>query len=341
MSNQPIILIVTVTDVETQAVITAFERATGVQREYQSIGDHSIENLLYANLGTIDNVRFFLTRSEMGSSGVGGSQETVNKGISALSPIAVIMVGIAFGLDENKQSIGDVLVAKQVLLYGLQKVSLQGDGQERIYLRGDKVHSTPWLINRFNHASLSFKNAKVKFGLMIADDKLVDSIERRDQLLISEPEAIGGEMEGAGLYPPCQNNKVDWILVKSICDWAYNKGEEKESRQLIASNNAANFLLHALTFAPLSSNILTNENHDISRKIDNIEIDPANLVAQLEKYNNSQLKETINDLRLNRNHIHMNGTNYEIICDIIQILETKEGGLAQLENHLKKKMMLR
>ena len=36
-----------------------------------------------------------------------------------------------------------------------------------------------------------------------------------------EPEAIGGEMEGAWkLYVACAYEKVDWLLVKAICDWA-------------------------------------------------------------------------------------------------------------------------
>ncbi|MCP4369103.1 MAG: AAA family ATPase, partial [Deltaproteobacteria bacterium] len=64
-----------------------------------------------------------------------------------------------------------------------------------------------------------------------------------------EPEAIGGEMEGAGVYAACQDKKVDWILVKAICDWANEKGEDKAARQQKAATNAVAFVLHALEFA--------------------------------------------------------------------------------------------
>ena len=39
-------------------------------------------------------------------------------------------------------------------------------------------------------------------------------------------------MEGTGVYAAAYRNKVDWILVKAICDWADgNKDQEKEVRQ--------------------------------------------------------------------------------------------------------------
>ena len=47
-----------------------------------------------------------MAQSEMGSDGPGGSRFTVDDGIKALSPSAVIMVGIAFGLNEEEHHLG-------------------------------------------------------------------------------------------------------------------------------------------------------------------------------------------------------------------------------------------
>jgi hypothetical protein len=59
-------------------------------------------------------------------------------------------------------------------------------------------------------------------------------------------------MEGAGLYVACQDQKVDWILVKAICDWADgHKAQDKDARQQTAAANAAAFVLYALQFAPV------------------------------------------------------------------------------------------
>jgi nucleoside phosphorylase len=237
MSNEVNILIVTVTEVETSAVIQAFEQATGVTAKSYPIGDRT-----YSDLGTIDNVRFFLAISGMGSFGLGRSQETVTKGINALSPVAVIAVGIAFGIDE-KQALGTILVSQQLRLCGLQRFGTQDDGQELITLRDDKAHASTQWIDRFKNAARSFTISKVIFGVMTTDDKLIDNINYRDRLRSLEPDAIGGEMEGAGLYVACHDKNVDWIVVKGICDWADgNKGQNKESRQLIAAQNAAAFM---------------------------------------------------------------------------------------------------
>jgi tetratricopeptide (TPR) repeat protein len=142
-------------------------------------------------------------------------------------------------------------VTEQLCLYDLQRVGKQ-DGQNGIILRGDKPHASSWLINHFKSAQLQWEGAKVRFGALLTGDKLIDNIDYCDRLSNLESEAIGGEMEGAGLYVACQHNKVDWILVKGICDWADgNKSQDKESRQKTAANNAAEFVLHCLQFGSI------------------------------------------------------------------------------------------
>ena len=246
MTDEADVLIVTVTKVESRALLQSFEQTTGHKATPQSIGDR-----FYFNLGVVNGARVFLTQSEMGSSGLDASLLTVRKGIESLSPTAVIMVGIAFGVNDQKQAIGDILVTEQLRLYNLERVGSQ-DGQCKIILRGDKPHASGWLINHFKSADLLWERAKVRFGVVLTGEKLVDNIDFRDQLRSFEPEAIGGEMEGAGLYVACQDKKVDWILIKAICDWADgNKAQDKDLRQQTAAQNAAEFVLYALKFTTI------------------------------------------------------------------------------------------
>ena len=237
------ILIVTVTTVESEAVIQIFREATGKDPRPESIGDR-----MYHDLAEVEGVHVFLALSEMGAGGLGASQQAVQKGIDALHPSAVIMVGIAFGVNEQKQAIGDILVSRQLWLYDLQRI-----GKNQIIPRGDKPHASTWLIDRLRGAEFYWKGAKVHFGLVLTGEKLVDNLDYRDQLKQFEEEAIGGEMEGAGLYAACQDRKVDWILVKAICDWAdgNKRGPNKDSHQVTAAHNAASFVLHALQLSPL------------------------------------------------------------------------------------------
>lgn len=238
------ILLVTVTKVEAIAVLEAFGVA-GQQVSPQSIGDR-----VYFDLGMVQGARVMMTRCEMGSGGLGASLLAVNKGIEALSPSAVIMVGIAFGVSEEKQSIGDVLVAEQLRPYELQRVGTRKNGKSNIILRDDKPHASPRLLNLLKSSEVTWQGTTLKFGTVLTGAKLVDNVDFRDQLHKFEPEAIGGEMEGAGLYVACHDQKVDWILVKAICDFADGrKSENKEERQARAAKNAAAFVRHALGFA--------------------------------------------------------------------------------------------
>ncbi len=245
-------LIVTVTKVESNAVFQVFEEATGHAPKAVPL------DLIYHNLGIVNGARVFMVQSEMGSVGLGAAQQTVGKGIAALSPSAVIMVGIAFGVDAQKQSIGDILVSQRLLLYDLQRVGTDKEDRLKLIPRGDRPHASSSLFNRFRSADLYWRDpkAKVRFGLILSGEKLVDNMDFRQQLREFEPEAIGGEMEGAGLYVACEESKVDWILVKAICDWADgHKDRNRNKRQRVAAHNAARFVLHVLQQAPLKPDV--------------------------------------------------------------------------------------
>ena len=211
MFHEADVLIVAVAEVESRAVMKVFREATGTDSKREPIGDR-----VYLDLGEVNGGRVFLALSGMGTGGVGGSQEGVRKGIEALSPSAVIMVGIAFGINEQKQAIGDVLVSERLMLYDLQRVGTDKEGNLKVIPRGDRPHASPWLINRLQVANLSWdaSKPKVRFGPVLSGDKLADNTDFRGQLLEFEPEAIGGEMEGAGVYVSSQEHKVDWIIVK-------------------------------------------------------------------------------------------------------------------------------
>src|SRR5207244_9514993 len=99
-----------------QAVLDVFPRQSGTFRQHY-IGDNT-----YFDLGVIGGARTFLVQSEMGAGGPAGATLVVHEGIKALSPSSVIMVGIAFGLIPEKQHLGDILVARQLTGYELQKI---------------------------------------------------------------------------------------------------------------------------------------------------------------------------------------------------------------------------
>ena len=242
------VLLVTATEVEMRAVRDVFLENTGTFEQRR------INNTTYFDLGVIGGARVFLVQSEKGTSGPSGATLVVHDGIKALSPSALVMVGIAFGLLPEEQQIGDILVSQQLLGYEMQKVE-GPDGQTVIIARGDRPQASPRLLDLVRSSIFDWETAKVHFGLILSGEKLVNNKDFRDSLLRIEPEAIGGEMEGTGGYSAAYRNKVDWILVKAISDWADgNKDQHKEERQKLAAENAVRFIIHALKQGGLAAN---------------------------------------------------------------------------------------
>ena len=59
---------------------------------------------------------------------------------------------------------------------------------------------------------------------MLTGNTLVDSEQAVGRLRRDFPDAIAGEMEGAGVYEAATlDDKPDWIMVKAISDWGYRK----------------------------------------------------------------------------------------------------------------------
>jgi WD40 repeat protein len=240
------LLLVTATEVEAQAVLHMFSQYGNNSKLYY------IDDNTYFDLGTIGGARISMVQSEMGMIGPAGATLVTYEGIKALSPSAVIMVGIAFGLTPEKQHLGDILVSRQLSGYELQKIEQGANGEEIIRPRGDRVQSSPRLLSRLRASILDWQGPPVHFGAILSGDKLANHKDFRNKLLSIEPEAIGGEMEGTGVYSAAHRTKVDWILIKAICDWADGHKDDDYQRQ--AAENAARFIIHVLQQRGLAAN---------------------------------------------------------------------------------------
>jgi nucleoside phosphorylase len=229
-------LLVTVTEIEAQAILNRFTSAE----------KHIIDQQIYYDLGSIGSAHTVMTRStHLGPFAV---IHCVDEGIDHFSPHTVVMVGIAFGLHPHEQLIGDILVAKQIMNCDFQKIGTGPDKQAVILPRGTSIPVADRLLNRFQAGQLDWiPPPHVHFGQILSSSRLIDHEGTRDELLRSFPEAIGGEMEGHGFCDVCSRRKVDWILVKAICDWADgNKGQNKLNHQRLAADNAARFVISVI-----------------------------------------------------------------------------------------------
>lgn len=177
------------------------------------------------------------------------STPLVGELIREIKPVAVVMVGIAFGSDEEKQKIGDVLVSKRILPYDAQKFL-----ETTTYYKETPKEVGFQLLNAFNDCENwrylldHSKQSAVFVGSVLTGSRLINNYEYRTKLLedFKEHGPIGGEMEAYGIYSMCKLHGIsEWIIIKGICDWGYKKDDpDKETHQEIAANAAADFCYH-------------------------------------------------------------------------------------------------
>lgn len=162
------------------------------------------------------------------------------------NPDYMILVGIGYGLREDEQTLGDVMVSTELKAMGPKKVLDRVEASDWPVVelrRGGRVPASVTLLDRFRSGSRDWSGARRHFGLILSQHVLVNSKPYIERLRKIEPDAIGGEMEGAGVYCTGHKRKIDWIVVKSICDWGYDKDDTMQAR---AAANTAAFVIHVL-----------------------------------------------------------------------------------------------
>jgi nucleoside phosphorylase len=237
----PQVGILVATDIERETVLKAM-RPPRRKRAILQIASGNNTHFI-GRLGTL-NVALCLTG--MGSIGRDASVIVTGEFIDEWKLKAVVMVGIAFGKDASKQSIGQVLVSDQIIPYEPARI-----GTDQVISRGRPTSASPLVLNRFTNAiGWRFTNplgepCAFQVGPILSGEKLVDDLDFKTELFKRHPTAIGGEMEGAGVAAAAERKKCDWIVVKAICDWG--DGTKCKHHQAFAAASAVSLVSHVLS----------------------------------------------------------------------------------------------
>lgn len=140
-----------------------------------------------------------------------------------------------------------VLVAETIIPYEVKRIGLD---KQNTFQRGENGSISLRLQNRLKHhkswsfiSPISNEKVKVHFGSLLSGEKLIDNLKFRNEVLLENPTAIGGEMEGYGVYTAAKSENVEWVVIKSICDFADgSKGQNKKEKQKIAAKSAVGFV---------------------------------------------------------------------------------------------------
>ena len=225
LNEPPTVILLTVNEKETQAVLKTFYRIKTENRDGR----------LYNILKPIGDLRLVHTTCDQGRL---SAYKVASKALRSWGALAIIGVGVAFGLQKEKQKLGDVLVSQTIQDYEHAKYAWDG----RVFPRGSKNKASPKLYEPLAHLykteSVVSPWPVVHFGNILSGDKLVDNPLPRAELLKIDPEAIGGEMEGAGIVEAALEQRAFWIVIKGISDWGDGTKARKSVQEKAAQNAA-------------------------------------------------------------------------------------------------------
>ena len=170
---------------------------------------------------------------------------------------AIIAVGVACGV--GKSNYLDVLVADKISFY--QRARYGTGDQDELQIRNRDISNLPtssFFLDIFNQPPQWPTNEKgetvaklakkpvLRIGTILSGNKLVDNQQVKEDLLKDfSPEAIGIEMEGAGLYHNYRDHNYEILVVKGVCD--FGDGTKDKKYQPTAALLAAECLQHYLS----------------------------------------------------------------------------------------------
>jgi|GEM_PF-5859851 len=199
------------------------------------------------------------------------STPLVGELVRKLRPVAVVMVGIAFGADSTKQKIGDVLISSIILPHDSRK-ELENHTEYKDIPKEPGYQ----LLNAFrdcynwSHYLENDEFSVIHMGAVLTGSPLINSYEYRTKLLndFADYKPIGGEMEAQGIYSSCRLHGVaEWIIVKGICDWAYNKGTaSKDKDQKMATKAAVAYCFDVFSRVGVFADLLSENNGKMTGK---------------------------------------------------------------------------
>ena len=76
--------------------------------------------------GGVGKVEVALVESEMGANNNSAAQETCKKAVRLIKPKDIICLGVCFGLLEEKQNLGDLLISRNIQRYSQVRVNANG-----------------------------------------------------------------------------------------------------------------------------------------------------------------------------------------------------------------------
>lgn len=208
----------------------------------------------------------------------GAARDTVKDIVESFGKnILIISAGIAFGLKKNEQKLGDILVSQIFYEYDISKIKIN-----KTYYKAIPLEINETLFNKFsqeNKIEMDGTKYNIFKGEILSSEKLVNNPVFREELIQEFPDAIGGEMEGAGIYRTTKEYGIPSILIKAISDWG--DGTKENDFQMQAAKISFEYIQQVLHKKDIFSPFNIEPIMDNFGKLNNINIDAENILPLL------------------------------------------------------------
>ncbi len=173
-------------------------------------------------------------------------------------PAAILLVGIAAGVNRTEQAFGDLVIGRDVYYYERGKLTPDGKRPEPIMYRADAtllnhVQAAPDWVPPTGLARPDGTQTIPQrlYGVIASGEKVIADSAVRDEITAGHRKIVAIEMEGYGFSAGVWQSfeRVRHLVIKAICDFAdEQKGDDW---QLYAAIVAAEFTKHFLLDRPL------------------------------------------------------------------------------------------
>ena len=246
------VLLMTATEIELRGVMGYLEPKDGNEKIIETYTDAEAGKKRFY-IGKYGQCPVAVGMSAPGKAQQGPIDATyvTTKLMNTVKPRYVIAVGICYGMDKSKASSGDVIVANLICDY----TNLRVGDKDTLQPRGEILPVGATLLQVFSSPvgyshTQDGKKVEVHCCPFIARPDLVDSPKYKEELKRLRPDALGGEMEGAGIMAAVKNDtseyKVEAIIIKAICDWGDGKKSEAADWKPFSSHAVARYVHHQM-----------------------------------------------------------------------------------------------
>ena len=179
--------------------------------------------------------------------GTDPTRENLTKIQEIIKAPYVIAIGICYGLQPDKSELGDIIIGKSI--HDISHTHATEEGTKFISKEGyfgEKLHSIFKRQDTFSVTPKATVTIHHEPGdCLVTETTRVTDQKRKDDILAKIPQALGGEMEAAGIFQAANEgaHKFDeWIVVKAIADWGDKKKPECKPWKKFSAVAAAKYV---------------------------------------------------------------------------------------------------